>query len=497
MKADRSKFPALPADLPQGAQLNFDARRQVYYVFTEKMTNGVTKRTSIGSLYANGTFKYSKRYLQAQQIEALEKESKQLKRQLDAGAKKQSKAAKDQAKAASDRVDEALKQSNLDKRADNASIRINGIILLVALAMLARANDCEDIANFNQAHHAELVALFGNNAPPEVLHRETLRRILFLAEPQSMAEFISCMVKPILLESKNDELRVIAADGQACRATGRREAGAAKLRGVYYIMNLWDTNANVCVAQSVIPKKKNEISILPELLKGLDVCGAVITADALNTQKKTVDAILERKANYCLAVKDNQPTLYEQMRFRFTEAKSAQIWETAQTETTLEHGRIETRRVDVLPADCLGKDLLDEWTGLASGVIVRSITFSENKVTGEKSEDARYFICSLHFRSGIARKMLTVVRAHWKIEDKLHWMLDCHFDQDRMQASDVNFIANTSALRKLILTLLYQEQKRVELEEGVKISIKALRARCTNLAYALGVLARGLRVGSS
>ena len=88
--------------------------------------------------------------------------------------------------------------------------------------------------------------------------------------------------------------------------------------------------------------------------------------------------------------------------------------------------------------------------------------------------------------------MLRIVRTHWSVENQLHWVLDVNFDQDRMQASDVNFIANSSALKKWALSLLYREQSHISETEGEKLSLASLRARCTNLEYAVQVLARGL-----
>lgn len=494
MKASRDQFPTLPEDLPENAHLNFDKRRDAYQVYTEKMVNGKVTRVTIGTLRTNGSFTYNKTYALEQELKKEKKKAASALRRLNAkaDAEPKKKAAKKAAEEVSTKVENATAASKVDQRASNSSVSLNSLVLLTILGFLGKANTLEELSALNATRNSEFVALFGNDAPPVNVSRETLRRVLFLAEPQRINAFVRMMTEPLLLQVKNDKIRIIAADGQANGATGRRKKGSTKLSGVYYIMNLWDAEAKVCVGQSLIERKKNEIQALPDLLKGLDICGAVITADAMNTQKKTVEAIMMQKANYCLAVKENQPRLYDTIRFLFADQKYKLESEQAESSGEYDHGRIETRSARVLPADLLSEDILGEWQGLRKGTIVETFTHVTRKTTGEESTEHRYFICSLACRTGIAKKMLRIVRTHWSVENQLHWVLDVNFDQDRMQASDVNFIANSSALKKWAISLLYREQSHIAETEGKNLSLASLRARCTNLEYAVQVLARGL-----
>ena len=490
MKVDYEKYPMIP----RGCLINQNSARNISYVFLQTRVKGKTSRTQVGKIDADGVFTFSHSYLKKMEIDKLQTQVRHLSAQRDANARRTKKADQKRAKSTFDVIAKAADEVQLDPRASNSSLCMNAVIFTALVAMLGTANDCEDICSFNLSRHEELTALLGEFAAPKTLSREAVRRILFIIDPQKVKDFVGRLVQPMLVApaAGADDLRVIAADGQACRATGRRRSGRKTLSGTYYIMNLWDCENRLCIGQELIPKKRNEIKVLPEMLEGMDLKGAVLTADAMNTQRATAESICSMGADYCLAVKENQPSLYENLMYLFAAGADASHLRVWRDDITCAHGRIEQRITEVLPAKFLKRGLLAQWPGLASGCIVRTTTKVEVKTTAETSQEVRYFISSLPFVEGIEKKHARVVRSHWGVENRLHYMLDVLFNQDRMTASNANFIANSSAIRKLVLAILYREQRRLKQETGETVSIKTLRARANKIPYAVEMIRQAL-----
>ena len=147
------------------------------------------------------------------------------------------------------------------------------------------------------------------------------------------------------------------------------------------------------------------------MVEGLDLAGCIVTADALNTQEKFASALIQRKADYCLAVKQNHKSLFYDIQLSFVDRTETRTLEIEKVE--LGHGRIETRKISVLPGSCLSAALLKKWIGLDEGTIIKSTTESINKTTGEISSLDRYYISSLNFfNAHIAEQCARAVRRH-------------------------------------------------------------------------------------
>jgi predicted transposase YbfD/YdcC len=162
------------------------------------------------------------------------------------------------------------------------------------------------------------------------------------------------------------------------------------------------------------------------MVEGLDFAGCIVTADALNTQEKFASALTQRKAEYCLAVKQNHRSLFYDIQLSFMDRTETRTVEIEKVE--LRHGRIETRKISVLPGSCMPAALLKKWVGLDEGTIVKATTESVNKTTGEISSLDRYYISSLNFsNTHIAQQCARAVRHHWGIENDPHYVLDVNF----------------------------------------------------------------------
>ena len=194
----------------------------------------------------------------------------------------------------------------------------------------------------------------------------------------------------------------------------------------------------------------NEITAVPELLDLIDVKGDIVTADAMSCQKKIVEKIIDRKADYTIGLKQNQPALYKDTEDYFKEF-SANISSKATIEKG--HGRIEKREYQLL-TDLSWLEQKNEWKRLNALGCARS-TITEN---GEIREFTRYFITSLTVLETFADS----VRKHWAIENQLHWCLDVVFREDASRARKDNSPLNLNVLRKTALNLISQAQyKRI------------------------------------
>ena len=224
------------------------------------------------------------------------------------------------------------------------------------------------------------------------------------------------------------------------------------------------------------------------MVEGLDLAGCIVTTDALNTQEKFASALIQRKADYCLAVKQNHKSLFYDIQLSFVDRTETRTLKIEKVE--LGHGRIETRKISVLPGSCLPAALLKKWIGLDEGTIIKATTESINKTTGEISSLDRYYISSLNFLNvHIAEQCVRAVRRHWGIENDLHYVLDVNFYQDRTQCKNANYLQNRVLLNKWALGMIRKLQKEEEIETGKEAkSVKRIMAKLQSPSAALEAL---------
>lgn len=219
------------------------------------------------------------------------------------------------------------------------------------------------------------------------------------------------------------------------------------------MMGAWASQNKLLLGQLKVDEKTNEMIVMPQLLEILSIKGCIITADALNCQKAVAEKIVEKEADYILAVKGNHPILEAQIIQSFE-------LETPTTECISydkDHGRIEKRICQVL-TNLAWIDQKEDWKNLTSivKIISERTIISENKT----SIDTRYFISNQVFT---AEKMLSSVRLHWGIENSLHWSLDVTFDEDRRRNRMDNSAVNFSFLRRITLNLIRQEPSKMSI----------------------------------
>lgn len=276
---------------------------------------------------------------------------------------------------------------------------------------------------------------------------------------------------------------VVAIDGKALRRSLDRRRGQDAL----HLVSAWAAESGLVLGQVATDEKSNEITAIPQLVEMLDLKGATVTIDAMGCQKEIAGKIVDKQGDYVLAVKENQPKLREDVERIMDQARSVgdRLGCSYHETTEKEHGRIETRRTwTTATQGRLWQGEQDkDWPGLTSVALVESERTAEGKTTREK----RYYISS---RDGLekhaAKHAGHIIRQHWAIENRLHWVLDMAFDEDRCRVRMDEGARNLATLRKIALNLLKRDTK-----SKVGIATKRRRAGWDD-AYLLKVLAGGI-----
>jgi predicted transposase YbfD/YdcC len=273
---------------------------------------------------------------------------------------------------------------------------------------------------------------------------DTLGRVLARLHP---AEFEKSLLSWIQAVHEVSTHRLIPIDGKTLR--GSYEPGDG--RAAIHMVSAWAAENQLSLGQVVVAEQSNEITAIPELLKLLDIAGALVTIDAMGCQKESAATIRQGEGDYVLAVKQNQPTLYEQVDAAITTAweEDAADRDEHQTSET-GPGRQETRTYVVVPAPET-VDPAGQWQDLrAVGMAISERIDSQ----GRHSLETRFYLLS---RLLSAREFAGAVRGHWGIENRLHWQLDVSFREDACRVHRDHAPANLSVIRRFALGLLKRE----------------------------------------
>ena len=287
--------------------------------------------------------------------------------------------------------------------------------------------------------------------PNGIPSHDTLGRVFSLLNPKEFEKFFIDWTTQI---SSLTEGELISIDGKTVRGSHDRYHNKSAI----HLLNAWATKNNLVIGQLLSEGKKNEIKTIPKLIDLLAVKGCIISIDAMGCQKDIAEKIIESKADYILAVKDNQHALYQEIQTAFTITTPSSTVKTI----TKDHGRIEIRKCTVLN-NLKWVDETVNWSGLRSVIKIETsrTELSKNKT----SIQTRYYISSLNTSS---EQFNSLVRAHWNIENKLHYVLDVAFNEDYSRIRIGNADQNLAFIRKVVLNLLKQDT-------SVKMGIKNKR----------------------
>jgi predicted transposase YbfD/YdcC len=369
-----------------------------------------------------------------------------------------------------------------DPRREQGRIhRLDEIVFMATCGVFCGADTWVQIADYAHSKSDWLQTFL--ELPGGIPSHDTFRRVFCLLDPLAFQKAFSSWMTALMqrtgltpVATDSPELTPIAIDGKAQRGSARRSVG----RSALHVVSAWAVENHLTLGQVATDAKSNEITAIPELIEVLDLNGAVVTIDAMGCQKEIAADIVGGGGDYVLAVKENQPHLYEDIARAFDEALDRGSPGVDFTECQTEavgNGRQETRSCCVITAPA-GIRNAGLWVGLTAIVMV----ISHRVVNGVASSETRYFIGSA---TGTAEKYLRWVRGHWGIENSLHWILDVCFREDDQRHWAGNSAQNLGWLRKLALCLLKAEKN----SKGKSIATRRLLAGWKN-DYLLDVLAQ-------
>jgi predicted transposase YbfD/YdcC len=332
--------------------------------------------------------------------------------------------------------------------------RAHHLLDMVAIAVcgvVCGANNWSAIALWGRANHEWLLTFL--DLPGGIPSHDTFGRVFALLDPES---FAACFTGWMAAVCQRLGLKQVAIDGKAVRRSHDRSKGKAAL----HLVSAWAVENGLTLGQRAVEGKSNEITAIPELLRLLDVSGALVTIDALGCQKDIAAAIRAAGADYLLAVKENQPHLYEDIEGMMERARDTDFTGMKYSyaeESNKGHGREEERYCWVFEdLDAIRDRQL--WADLKSIVVV----VSTRTVGGASSSEMRYYISS---RAAGAVLLSQAVRRHWSIENECHWVLDVCFREDDSRLREGHGANNFALLRKVALALL---KKAKGVKEGIE-----------------------------
>jgi predicted transposase YbfD/YdcC len=322
----------------------------------------------------------------------------------------------------------------------NQSYPLIDIIAVTIMGIIADANDF--VAAYRWAYFRQdwliSIGLCLNGVPSH----DTLNRVFRLLDPKCFNE---CFMQWVRIIASTVE-GVIAIDGKTLCNSGDTFRQTDPL----HIVHAFAAENNLLLGQLATDAKSNEITAIPELLKMLTIKGNVITIDAMGCQKAIVRQIREKEGDYVIALKGNQGALHAEAENFFQQAMEVEPEESGcDYISTIEknRGRIEERQIWSCTLDWLSDEQLEGWVDLKTLVCVKSTRTHKGKTT----QAFRYYISSLQ---SSAQRLAEIVRAHWGVENKLHWHLDVSFGEDLCKIRTDHAAENFSLVKKMALNLL-------------------------------------------
>jgi predicted transposase YbfD/YdcC len=329
----------------------------------------------------------------------------------------------------------------LDVKPQTYAITLLIILIIAICAIICGADSWVAVAEFGRAKEDWFRGFLElpNGIPSHDTFTDVFRKL-------ASKKFEACFTSWTESISELFDGEVVSFDGK----TLPRSHDASSDKKAIHMVSAWASTNSLVLGQIKTDEKSNEITAIPELLRSLELKGCLVTIDAMGCQKNIAEIVIEQEADYLLAVKDNQPTLHQEIQDYFTEANEANFenYNIDFAETFNKgHGRIESRRCWV------GYDALPHINGSDNCSVFQTIVMveSERTVKDKTTIEHRYYISST---SGTASDDLDSSREHWGIENSLHWRLDIAFREDESRIRKGNGAENFAILRHIALNLL-------------------------------------------
>jgi predicted transposase YbfD/YdcC len=318
---------------------------------------------------------------------------------------------------------------------ENKLHRLTDILVITTCAVIGGAETWEAIAEYGRTKEGFFRRFLTlDNGIPSA---DTFGRVFAKLAPGSFAQAFG---RWMAAACEATGLVPVAIDGKSARGAKRNTA-----TGCVHVVTAWATENRLVLGQAAVPDGSNEIGTIPDLLRTLDLSGAIVTIDAAGCQTANARLIRSQGGHYLLAVKDNQPTLRAAVERVVEVACAADLVGMDGGETVADaHGRHEERYVGVFKGPT---GLPPEWPDAAAVVQVNR----EREVDGVRTCTTHYYLTSY---PGTAAELGRWVRGHWGIENGLHWVLDVVFREDRSRIRQENAGANLAMVRRVAVSLL-------------------------------------------
>lgn len=344
----------------------------------------------------------------------------------------------------------------------NIRYPLASIVVISIMAILAGASGPTSIATWAALKKEFLLRYMPlPNGTPK---KDVFRRVLSALKPELFQKCFTNWISVLQerAKMKNGESRPIyPVDGKTLRRSHDHKKGLGPLHSV----TVWASDHGLTLAQVATDEKSNEITAIPEVLKLVNLEGAIITIDAMGTQTEIAKQIVEGKGDYCLALKGNQGNLHQAVIDYVNQQLDddfGKVPAQRKEASNKGHGRIEKRMYVQMPVP-EGMNGIEKWAGLKTIGIAMLTTIRDGKETYEN----RYFITSLGMDVG---QFARAVRSHWGIENQCHWTLDMTYREDEQRTRHVGLRENIAWLNRFTLSLLKQQKN--------KSSVSLNRQRC-------------------
>jgi len=347
---------------------------------------------------------------------------------------------------------------------------LHDILVIAVCSIICGAERCTEMEDFGNSNIKWFRSFL--NLPNGIPSHDTFGRVFAALDPDEFEKAFRTWVDMV---AETPVGKHYAIDGK----TIRRSFDTASARAAIHMVSAWVHENHVCFGQVKVDEKSNEITAIPKLLDMLLLEGATVTIDAIGCQRKISQQITEKKGDYVICLKGNQPELHADVSLYLDDAIERKAKELDTYETTDRgHGRTE-RRKTWATTNVSWLQKRHNWPGLKSIAAVEA-TVERN---GETSVERRYFIGS---RVGeVAQVIGVLARQHWSVENNLHWMLDVAFSEDDCRVRMGNAAENLSRVRRIALMLLKKDKT-------CKLGVKSKRKKAGwDRDYLLTVLGIG------
>ena len=321
------------------------------------------------------------------------------------------------------------------------------MITIAICGVICGADDWVAIEEFGRAKQAWFKTFL--RLPNGIPSHDTFGQIFARLDPEQFRKSFISWIEAISALTFGE---IVSIDGKTLRRSHDKRLGKAAI----HMISAWASQNRLVLGQWKVDDKSNEITAIPELLRLLAINGCIVTIDAMGCQTNIAAQIISQDADYVLALKDNQARLHREVQRLFTDALSdptTTIPYAFDQTVDKAHGRLEIRRCWTIDApDYIAYlDPQARWPGLRCVVQLET----ERRVGSEISRETRHYLASL---AGDPSQLNQIIRTHWHIENKLHWVLDVAFREDDSRVRQGFAAENLAVLRHIALNLLKREQ---------------------------------------